>query len=154
MAFSGDLSGSGCRDHRRKARVDCRAVQRLKHSPEIRRLPKINGAKAKAIITTRRVSFEVALFKAGADQRRENTGDYHNPTRERGIFPNTASNAKAQSLADAAGWDSRKRATSKLTRRVVIKSTTRWTLGPAEGTRSPSETGSLSVRLREHKQET
>ena len=98
--------------------------------------------------------FEVALFKAGADQRRENTGDYHNPTRERGIFPNTASNAKAQSLADAAGWDSRKRATSKLTRRVVIKSTTRWTLGPAEGTRSPSETGSLSVRLREHKQET
>ena len=67
--------------------------------------------------------FEVALFKAGADQRRENTGDYHNPTRERGIFPNTASNAKTQSLADAAGWDSRKRATSKLTRRVVIPGT-------------------------------
>jgi hypothetical protein len=70
--------------------------------------------------------FEVALFKAGADQRRENTGDYHDPTRERGIFPNTASNAKAQSLADAAGWDSRKRATSKLTLRVVMKSTTHW----------------------------
>ena len=48
-----------------------------------------------------------------ADQRRENIGDYHNPTRERGIFSNTASNAKAQSLADAAGWDSRKHATSK-----------------------------------------
>ena len=59
------------------------------------------------------MSFEVALFKTVADQRRENTGDYHNPTRERGIFPNTASNAKAQSLADAAGWDSRRRATSK-----------------------------------------
>jgi hypothetical protein len=58
--------------------------------------------------------FEVALFKTVADQRRENMGDYHNPMRERGIFQNTASNAKAQSLADAAGWDSRKRATSKL----------------------------------------
>ena len=65
------------------------------------------------LIITRSVSFEVALFKTGVDPRRENSGDYHNPTRERGIFPNTASNAKDQSLADAAGWDSRKRATSK-----------------------------------------
>ena len=31
---------------------------------------------------------------------------YHNPTRQRGIYANTASNAKAQSLAHAAGWDS------------------------------------------------
>ena len=43
-------------------------------------------------------------------------------TRQRGIFPNTASNAKAQSLAHATGWDRRKRATSKLTHRVVISS--------------------------------
>jgi hypothetical protein len=34
--------------------------------------------------------------------------DYLNPTRQRGIFPNTVSNAKAQSLGDAAGWDGRK----------------------------------------------
>jgi hypothetical protein len=46
-------------------------------------------------------------------------GDYHNPMRERGIFQNTASNAKAQSLADAAGWDSCIRRTSKL--RVPVK---------------------------------
>jgi hypothetical protein len=59
--------------------------------------------------------FEVAVFKTVADQRRENMGDYHNPTRQRGIFQNTASNAEAQSLADAAGWDSRKYATSKQT---------------------------------------
>ena len=52
--------------------------------------------------------FEVALFKTVGDQRHENTGDNHNPTRQRGIFPHTASNAKAQSLADAAGCDSRK----------------------------------------------
>jgi hypothetical protein len=61
----------------------------------------------------RNVSFEVALFKTVTDERRENIGDYHNPRRERGIFQNTALNAKAQSLADAAGWDSRKHATSK-----------------------------------------
>jgi hypothetical protein len=34
--------------------------------------------------------FEVALFKIGEDQRGENKGDNHNPTRERGIFPNAA----------------------------------------------------------------
>ena len=54
------------------------------------RLPEIDGAKTKRIITTRRVTFEVALFKIMGDQRRENTRDYHNPTRQRGIFPNTA----------------------------------------------------------------
>jgi hypothetical protein len=61
---------------------------------------------------------EVALFTMAVDQRTENTGDYHNPTRQRGIFPDTASNAKTQSLAHAAGWDGGKRATSKLTLRV------------------------------------
>jgi hypothetical protein len=62
--------------------------------------------------------FEVALIKTVGDQRQEDTGDNHNPTRQRGIFPHTASTAKAQSLAHAAGWDRRKRATSKLTQRV------------------------------------
>jgi hypothetical protein len=62
--------------------------------------------------------FEVARF--AVDQAGKNTGDYHNPTRQRGIFPNTASNAKAQSLAHAAGWDRCQRATSKLTLRVGI----------------------------------
>jgi hypothetical protein len=77
------------------------------------RLWEIYGAKTQEIIITRRVSFEVALIKTVADQRRENMGDHHNPTRQRGIFPNTSRNAEAQSLAHAAGWDSRKRATSK-----------------------------------------
>jgi hypothetical protein len=52
-------------------------------------------------------------FWTSGDERAGHTGNYHNPTRQRGIFPHTASNAKAQSLADAAGWDSRKLATSK-----------------------------------------
>ena len=42
------------------------------------------------IITTRRVSFEVARFRIAVDQAGKKTGDYHNPTRQRGIFPNTA----------------------------------------------------------------
>ena len=33
--------------------------------------------------------FEVALFKTVEDQRAKNTGDYHNPTRQRGIYGNT-----------------------------------------------------------------
>jgi hypothetical protein len=40
-------------------------------------------------ITTRSVSFEVALFKTIADQRAKNTRDYHNPTRQRGIYGDT-----------------------------------------------------------------
>jgi hypothetical protein len=47
-----------------------------------------NGFNAEA--WRRRACFEVALFKIVGDQRRENTGDYHNPTRRRGIFPNKA----------------------------------------------------------------
>ena len=43
----------------------------------------------KAIITTRHVSFEVALFMTAVDQRGKNTRDYHNPTRQRGIYGNT-----------------------------------------------------------------
>jgi hypothetical protein len=46
-------------------------------------------------MTTRRVSFEVALFKTGEDQRGENTGNYHNPTRQRGISRNTAQKRKS-----------------------------------------------------------
>ena len=42
------------------------------------------------LILTRSVSFEVALFKTGKYQRGENKGNYHNPTRQRGIFANTA----------------------------------------------------------------
>jgi hypothetical protein len=45
-------------------------------------------------MTTRRVSFEVALFKTGEDQRDENTGNYHNPKRQRGIFGNTVETQK------------------------------------------------------------
>jgi hypothetical protein len=33
-------------------------------------------------------------FKTGGDQRVENTGEYHNPTRQRGIFANTAETQK------------------------------------------------------------
>jgi hypothetical protein len=90
------------------------------------RLWEINCAKTQGIITTRRVSegfsetlqktqklnpsltrFEVARFRIAVDQAGKNTGDYHNPTRQRGISRNTASTAKAQSLAHALGWDSR-----------------------------------------------
>jgi hypothetical protein len=50
------------------------------------RLGEVNVSKTQGMIITRRVSFEVALFKTVADQRRENTGNYHNPTRQRGIY--------------------------------------------------------------------
>ena len=43
-----------------------------------------------AVFKTRSVSFEVVRFRTQEDQGGENTGDYHNPTRQRGIFPNTA----------------------------------------------------------------
>ena len=33
--------------------------------------------------------FEVALFDNRGDRQGENTGDYHNPTRQRGIYGNT-----------------------------------------------------------------
>ncbi len=33
--------------------------------------------------------FEVALFDKQGDQYGENTGNYHNPTRQRGIYGNT-----------------------------------------------------------------
>ena len=55
----------------------------------------------------------------------DNKGNYHKPTRQRGIFPDTASNAKTQSSADAAGWDSRKLATAKRTLRVLTKTAPR-----------------------------
>jgi hypothetical protein len=42
------------------------------------------------LILNRGVSFEVARFRTAEDQGGENTGDYHNPTRQRGIFLNTA----------------------------------------------------------------
>jgi hypothetical protein len=32
------------------------------------------------------VLFEVALFKTAGDQRGEDKGNYHNPTRQRGIY--------------------------------------------------------------------
>jgi len=64
--------------------------------------------KTVGFIATRSVSFEVALFGARVDQRVENKGNYHNPTRQRGIFANTAETQKTQSLADAAGWDRHK----------------------------------------------
>ena len=65
--------------------------------------------------------FEVARFGAEVVRLRRNTGIYHNPKRQRGIYVNTAQNAKTQSLAHAAGWDRRKCATSKLTLRVTMK---------------------------------
>jgi hypothetical protein len=65
------------------------------------------------MIPTRCASVEVASFRTTEDQGRENTGDYHNPTRQRAIFPNTSQNAKAQSLTDAAGWDGGQRTTLK-----------------------------------------
>ncbi len=42
------------------------------------------------------LSFEVALFKTGKDERGENKGDHHNPTRQPGIDGNigTARNRK------------------------------------------------------------
>jgi hypothetical protein len=69
--------------------------------------------------------FEVPHFAALACEAFESIGIYHNPKRQQGIFANTAETQKTQSLAHASGWDSRKRATSKLTLRVVIKSTAR-----------------------------
>jgi hypothetical protein len=33
--------------------------------------------------------FEVAIFDNRGDRPGENTGDYHNPTRQRGIYGNT-----------------------------------------------------------------
>jgi hypothetical protein len=73
------------------------------------RLPEINGAKTRGSIITRRVSegffqtprkkqkhdpslthFEVARFRIAVDQAGKNTGEYHNPTRQRGISRNTA----------------------------------------------------------------
>jgi hypothetical protein len=33
--------------------------------------------------------FEVAMFKTAGNQWAKNTGDYHNPTRQRGIYGNT-----------------------------------------------------------------
>jgi hypothetical protein len=53
-------------------------------------LRKIQGAKTPGIIITRRVSFEVARFRIAVDQAGKNTGEYHNPTRQRGISRNTA----------------------------------------------------------------
>jgi hypothetical protein len=50
----------------------------------------MSGVETQGIITTRRVSFEVARFRTTEDQGGENTGDYLNPTRQRGISPNTA----------------------------------------------------------------
>ena len=41
------------------------------------------------LILNRGVSFEVARFRTAEDQAGENTGAYHNPTRERGISLNT-----------------------------------------------------------------
>ena len=38
--------------------------------------------------------FDVALFKTGEYQRGENKGNYHNPTRQRGIFGNTLETQK------------------------------------------------------------
>jgi hypothetical protein len=66
---------------------------------------------------------EVAMFETAGDQREKNTGNYHDPTRQRGILGQNCPNAKTQSLADASGWDRHKGATSKLTRRVVIDGT-------------------------------
>jgi hypothetical protein len=59
-------------------------------------LNKLNGTVPKKVpsLTTRSVSFEVALFRTGEDQRCENKGTYHNPTRQRGIFANTAETEK------------------------------------------------------------
>jgi hypothetical protein len=34
------------------------------------------------LTTTRRVSFEAALYKTSEDQRGENKGNHHNPTRQ------------------------------------------------------------------------
>ena len=34
------------------------------------------------------------MFKTGVDQRVENTGNYHNPTRQRGILGNTVETQK------------------------------------------------------------
>ena len=48
---------------------------------------------------------EVAMFKTTGDQRSENAGNYHNPTRQRGIFRNTLETQKCN---------------PSLTRRVVI----------------------------------
>ena len=50
---------------------------------------------------------------------------FHNPKHQRGIFANTAETLERESLAEASGWDSRKRETLKLTCRVMIRSTAR-----------------------------
>ena len=67
--------------------------------------------------------FEVARFATAVDRAWKNSGNHHNPKRQRGIWGKNYLNAKSQSLADASGCDGPKRATSKLTRRVRIKST-------------------------------
>jgi hypothetical protein len=63
--------------------------------------------------------FEVARFGAEVVHLRRNTGIYHNPKRQRGIYGNPAQNAKAQSLTYVSGWDDHKCGTSTLTRRVL-----------------------------------
>jgi hypothetical protein len=72
-------------------------------------------AKARHIMRHGCCIFEVARFGAEVVHLRRNTGIYHNPKRQRGIYGKPAQNAKARSLADAAGWDDHKRATSKRT---------------------------------------
>jgi hypothetical protein len=58
------------------------------------RLPEINGTKTPGIIITRRVSFEGARFGDEVVHLRKNTGVYHNPTRQRGIYGNTCKTLK------------------------------------------------------------
>ena len=58
------------------------------------------------LIRTRCVSSEVAFFRTSGDQRGENQGNYHNPTRQRGICGDTDKKATAQSLTDVSGCES------------------------------------------------
>ncbi len=53
------------------------------------------------------------IFFVQPESNPETSCLYDNPKRQRGIWGNTAETAKTQSLADASGWDSHKRATSR-----------------------------------------
>jgi len=50
----------------------------------------IKSLKTVGFITTRSVSFEVALFTTGGDPQGENRGIHHNPKCQQGIYGNTA----------------------------------------------------------------
>ena len=86
---------------------------------DLERCPNVSHSRVKSVarsqfdLVCHHPRSKVAMFKTARDPRVKNTGDYHNPTRQRGISPDTAFNTKAQSLTYVSGCDERKFGTSK-----------------------------------------